>query len=672
MKQFAADTVGDMDQELASGGADPTATSMRFLDELLRQLAGRSGAGQVLVGELDSVAGCVDVQRYLQAGQPQPLTRYELRGTPCEGVFDCDLAVIAAGVAERFPDDLMLVRGGIEGYAGIRLSTGEEAARGILVLLFEQPIVDPDGVADLLERMAPRVTMELERLRYEQRLARSEQRYRSLVESAQDGVLVHRGFDLVYVNPAVARMVGYDSPSEVMALGSALALLPPEEQAKARERFEARSRSEPVERDYDMQVLHRDGHLLTVRALVSQVEWDGEPALQLAVTDVSARVEAEERAAQARRLESIGKLSGGIAHDFNNLLAVVLGNLELARAQNTHAEIQPMLEQASQAAERGAELTRRLLSFARRQPLEPVVVPLDVLLAETRSMLARTLRPDVELGIEDGAGVPVLADPTQLQAALLNLVNNAQDALPDGGRIRIRTRLWPWTQLRSRFPEMQPLDHVCIEVADDGVGMPAAVREQAFEPFFSTKEVARGSGLGLSMVHGFVRQSRGEIELDSEAGKGTRVRIYLPVASEAPVANDEQEEAKTVPGQGRILVVEDEPTVREVTVAMLRSFGYEVDAAADGAAARAAAEADPPDLLLSDVVLPGERGPAIAVDMLRRWPQLRVMFMSGYTDTDDFDDLPIAQPVRLLQKPFRRETLRRQVAEVLASGSVQA
>lgn len=657
------------DQQEAAGDGGG---SLRFLDDLLGQLAARAGAHSAFVGSLSEDGRRVVVQRLLQAGEAVDMADYVLAGTPCEEVFADELCVIAAGVAAQFPQDPLLTDADIEGYAGIRLLGEGGAAKGILVLLFQRPIGDPDGVADSLEWVAPRVTMELERLRYEQRLAQSEQRYRALVETSQDGVLVHRDFNLLYVNPAAARLVGYESSGQLMAVGSVLALLPPEERALAHERMAARQRDEQVERDYDMEVLHRDGRRITLRALVSMVEWDGEPAWQVAVTDASERVEADERAAQARRLESIGKLTGGIAHDFNNLLAVVLGNLELVDARISDPKTRDFLRQATAAAERGTALTRRLLSFARRQPLHPVAVVLADLFAETRSMLERTLRPEIELRVEQQIRVPVLADPTQLQMALLNLANNAQDAMPKAGAITLRSSLLPASTLRGRFRDVQAVDHVCIEVVDTGSGMPPDVLDRAFEPFFSTKQAVQGSGLGLSMVHGFVRQSRGHIEIDSREGEGTAIRIYLPVASVEPRDTPEPaNEGQSAQGQGRILVVEDEPSVREVTVAMLRSFGYEVFAAADGPGARDVLAGQQVDLLLSDVVLPGERGPEIAVDVLRRQPQLRVMFMSGYTDTELFQDFPDRARVRLLQKPFRRETLREQVAEIMAESAIE-
>lgn len=641
--------------------------SLRFLDDLLAQLAGRTSAQCAFVGSLSEDGRRVLMQRLLWGGEAADMDDYILAGTPCEDVFDAELCVIPEGVTARFPRDPVLTGMAIEGYAGICLMGEGGVPKGILVLLFESPMSDPDGVADSLERAAPRVTMELERLRYEQRLAQSEQRYRALVETSQDGILVHRAFDLLYVNLAAARLVGYESPDELMALGTALALLPEEERALAEERMAARQRDEHVERDYDMDVLHRDGRRITLRALVSVVEWDGEIAWQVAVNDASERVEADERAAQAKRLESIGKLTGGIAHDFNNLLAVVLGNLELVDARISDPKTRDFLGQASAAAERGAELTRRLLSFARRQPLKPVAVVLGDLLEETCRMLERTLRPQIELCLEQHTRTPVLADPTQLQMALLNLANNAQDAMAGGGRVTLRSSAISAVALRSRFRGVQAVDHVCIEVVDTGVGMSPEVVDRAFEPFFSTKEAVQGSGLGLSMVHGFVRQSRGHIEIDSREGEGTSIRIYLPAAAAEPRhALESAEAGQSQQGQGRILVVEDEPSVREVTVAMLRSFGYEVFAAADGGGAREVLAAEQVDLLLSDVVLPGERGPEIAADVLRAHPDLRVMFMSGYTDAEVFEDFPDRARVRLLQKPFRRDTLRLEVAEVMA------
>ncbi len=664
-----------VDDSSAVGGLVRAASveSLRFLDDLLLRVGAHSAADYVIVGTLTADASEVVVERMLVDGRPRPCDPYPLAGTPCEKVADGSPCVVPERVLYHYPGDEMLATLGVEGYAGIPLVGEGDAATGVMVLLFRRPIAEPDRVREVLEREAVRVAMELERIRFEQRLARSEQRYRALVETSQDGIIVHRGFNMIYVNPAAARLVGYESPEELLALGSLLKLLPTEEQERARQRQAARRRAEQVERDYDAEVLRKDGSRLKLRVLVSHVDWDGVPAYQLAVTDVSARLEVEERAQQARRLESIGKLTGGIAHDFNNLLAVVLGNLELIDDHIRDPQPRALLQQAVQAAGRGAELSRRLLSFARRQPLEPRPVSLDELFAETRTMLERILRPEVTVVFEQRNREAVLADPAQLQSALLNLARNAQDAMSGPGRITISSRRATAEEMVRRFPELPAGDHACIEVADEGSGMSEEVLDRAFEPFFSTKQAAHGSGLGLSMVHGFVRQSRGQIEILSDEGVGTRVRMFLPLAAaEMEQAAGDSSERPAAPERGRILVVEDETTVREVTVAMLRSFGYEVFAAADGSAARELLASEPVDLLLSDVVLPGERGPEIAADVVRARPDLRVMFMSGYADVDVFSDFGQRQPVRLLQKPFRRETLRTQVAEVLSGDVVDA
>ncbi len=651
----------------------PLEESFPVLDGLLKRLVKRTGADHAMVGEL---AGAdrdrIAVHRLISHGSVASVFDYALAGTPCEDVMSSGTVIVPRDVAELYPQDTILAEMKMQGYAGIPLIGEGDRPQGILVLMFEQPISSPEEVKQALEHRGVRVAMELERIRFEARLARSERRYRLLVDNARDGIVAHRDFQLLFVNPAAARLLGYGSATEAMAIGNLLELLPPHEQERVTAMNRMRDEEHPPERDYDIDALHKDGHAVRLRTLVSRLEWeDGLQATQLVVWDATARQEADAKAQQAKRLEAIGKLTGGIAHDFNNLLAVVLGNLELASDQLADSDVKELLAQSMVAAERGAELTRRLLSFARRQPLKPRSVALGKLFDETRELLQRTLSADIKLAIREDSGAPVMADPTQLQTALLNLAINSRDAMSGRGRLEINAYPVTASSMRARFADALSAAHICIEVADSGKGMSPETRERAFEPFFSTKNEGQGSGLGLSMVHGFIRQSRGQVEIESFAGAGTRVKLYLPVAQSAPTLEVVSvSEPVTSPASGRILVVEDERTVREVTVAMLRSFGYEVFAAADGAAARGVLEREAVDLLLSDVVLPGERGPEIAAEALQRQPDLRVMFMSGYAETEVFRSFGSHREVTLLQKPFRRAALRDRVAEVMAAAPV--
>jgi PAS domain S-box-containing protein len=656
------------------GDTLPGLAGGEFLERVLLHLARTTGADMAFVGEFvgDPGALVVDTVRACRDGALVANFRYPLAGTPCETVFDGGCCLYEADVAERFPADRGLVEAGWEGYAGMPLRDATGGYRGILVLLFRAPVEDPAFTLRALQAYAVRVSTEMERTRSLERLVESERRYRRLVENAGQGLFVQRAGRLLYANEPLARMFGYPSVDALMAVGDMTKCAVPEHREEVRERARARAEGRGVEDVYQADGIRADGSRFRCELTVTVIDWDGAGlATQVLVADVSARAEQDERARRARQLESLGKLTGGIAHDFNNLLAVVLGNLELLEDGLPEAD-RALVAQARLGAERAAELTRRLLAFARRQPLTPLALDLGALLEETRDLIAVSLREGVRLELEHGADRPAHADPAQLQSSLVNLALNARDAMPQGGTVTVRTRSVPADECAERF-EGHAEPAVCIEVADTGVGMAPEVVERVFEPFFTTKRKGEGTGLGLSMVHGFVRQSRGQIEVDSTPGSGTRVRLYLPVADgedeEATAAEPRSGGAPArAAGRGRALVIEDEESVREVAVAMLAGLGFEVLAAGDGPEARARLAEQRFDLVLSDVILPaGERGPAIVEAALEQQPELRVLFMSGYAEDDAFASWRERRDFVLVPKPFRLSTLREHVDAVLGT-----
>ena len=366
---------------------------------------------------------------------------------------------------------------------------------------------------------------------------------------------------------------------------------------------------------------------------------------------------AEEALRQAQKMETIGQLTGGIAHDFNNLLTVILGNLE--RVQSRTRGVQPELERMStraiEAGRRGAELTRRLLAFGRRQPLSPRAIDVDRLVEGMTILLQRSLGETIDLKVVP-SGVFAHADPGQVESALLNLALNARDAMPRGGSLTIRTgrsRLEGDDALSAEAPTGE---FVTITVTDTGEGMTRETRERAFEPFFTTKEPGQGSGLGLSMVYGFAKQSGGHVVIDSEVGCGTTVTLYLPPATGETTAAAESSAAPAEPlprGRETILAVEDDADVREYVVALLRDLGYRVLEASTARDALALLDAEkPPELLYTDVVLPGGMsGRELADEARGRFPSLRVLYTSGYTASAALADDSI------LVKPYRKEDL---------------
>ena len=395
----------------------------------------------------------------------------------------------------------------------------------------------------------------------------------------------------------------------------------------------------------------------------------------LTITDMTKRAEAEAVLRESQKMQAIGQLTGGIAHDFNNLLTVILGNLELTRFKLAgNAPLLTRIDRATWAAQRGATLTSQLLTFARKQPLAPTVVDLTATVAALIPFLHRTLGEHIAIRFVESASLwPVLADAAQLESALLNLALNARDAMENGGRLTIELANQPLdADYAQRHPDVQPGDYTMLVVSDTGDGMGPDILGRVFEPFFTTKPDGRGTGLGLPMVFGFVQQSGGHIKIYSEPGQGTVVRVYLPRATAgtlaAPQTTDKLRDAPQ--GTATVLVVEDEPAVREIAVAILRDLGYRVLEAGDAEEALRifGAHVSEIDLLLSDVVLPGEmRGGALAKRIAAVRPDIRVLFMSGYTENSIVHQGRIDDGVQLIGKPFHREQLARKVAEMLGT-----
>ncbi len=440
---------------------------------------------------------------------------------------------------------------------------------------------------------------------------------------------------------------------------------------------EALEQDGPVIREH--QALWGDG---TVRTVVSTKfpvrDSDGKlTGIGTLYTDVTEHRRAEETMRQAQKMQSIGQLTGGVAHDFNNLLAVILGNAEMLGEdmEVESEEADKSLRAIYRAVQRGKNLTMRLLAFSRRQPLSPLPVDMRELASGMTDMLRRTLGETVEIRMEAVLGDwRALADPSQLENAILNLCLNARDAMPGGGEIMIRTGT------RSVRDEVEAAkldvpvgDYVTVSVRDAGIGMPPDIAGKAVEPFFTTKDVGEGTGLGLSMVYGFVKQSAGGMAIESGEGEGTTVTLYLPRAPAAVVIEDEdkkKDEAGELPaGSGEtILVVEDDAELRRVARTMLEGLGYRVVAAEDAHDGMARIDAeDKIDLLLSDVVLPGGlSGPDLADAALARRPGLKVLFMSGYADRVTRNH-PLPPGAKLINKPFERRQLARLVHDELTS-----
>jgi len=504
---------------------------------------------------------------------------------------------------------------------------------------------------------------------YEQRLAQQA----ALLDRSQDAILVrdmeHR---IRYWNRSAERLYGYSAKE---AIGQRADLLLHEQ----REVFETAMQTVTERGEWSGEILQcrKDGTQIIVDAGWSLVsDENGQPSAILSVyTDITERIALEEQLRQSQRLESIGQLTGGVAHDFNTLLTVILGNAELLteflpQEDNLHQ----LAELTRSAALRGAELTHRLLAFARRQALEPAALDVNELVAGMEGLLQRTLPEDVEIETVLSTDLcKAYADPTQLEAVLLNLAINAKDAMPSGGRLILETaNRHLGEEYIEHNPEVVPGEYVMIAVSDNGTGMSQEIIERAFDPFFTTKEKGKGTGLGLSMAYGFAKQSGGHIKIYSEPGQGTTVRLYLPRAgSERAGPADASGDEIALSGSGRILVVEDDELVRGHAETQLRNFGYEVISASNGPEALEILRSDAAiDLLFTDVIMSGGmNGPELAIKALELRPDLKVLYTSGYTENAVIHQGRLDEGVQMVQKPYRRAELARKVQQVLAGKS---
>jgi PAS domain S-box-containing protein len=389
--------------------------------------------------------------------------------------------------------------------------------------------------------------------------------------------------------------------------------------------------------------------------------------------DITASREGERKLAESQKLEAIGKLTGGVAHDFNNMLTVITGTTEtlVSRLRN-QPDLVAVARLIDDAAERCAELVKHLLAFARKQPLRPHNVDVNKAVLDVAKLLRPTLGQQIEIGTVLGKDVrPAHIDPSQLANAVINMAINARDAMPNGGKLLLETANVELDEAYAAAnPDTQAGPYVMLAISDTGEGMKPEVRERAFEPFFTTKEVGQGSGLGLSMVYGFVKQSGGHIRIYSEEGHGTTIRLYLPPARGAVEAISAGSEAVSG-GSEVILVVEDDPMVRAFVVNQLAGLGYRTIAASDGRAAMEIVErGDPFDLLFTDVVMPGGlSGRNLADAIARLRPGTKVLYTSGYTDNAVVHHGRLDEGVLLLTKPYRKPQLAKMVRQALGSAS---
>ena len=523
---------------------------------------------------------------------------------------------------------------------------------------------------DRLARLGPAVRAALDRKRMKQQLDEREEYFRSLIEQAMDiiAVLDPEGA-LRYASPSVLPLLGY-APEDLVGL-SIFALVHPDDVDVTLRVFSEGVATGKGGRLLELRLRHKDGTFRHLEAIGRYLLDD--PLVQGVVInarDVTERRALEQRFLQAQKMEAVGRLAGGVAHDFNNLLTAILGYADLLLyGLPTLSPLRPDLEEIRRAADRAGALTRQLLAFSRKQVLEMRVLDLNELVADVDKMLRRLLGEDIDVLTKLGSALgAVRADAGQLEQVIVNLAVNARDAMPEGGKLTIETRNAELddSYVREHVP-VQPGRYVMLAVSDSGIGMSAETLSHVFEPFFTTKEPGKGTGLGLATVYGIVKQSGGHVWCYSERGAGTTFKVYLPRV-DAPL---DQISARAVSartqGSETILFVEDDAVLRELIRRQLERHGYTVLEAgtADAAAALAREHVGPIHLLLADVVLPGASGPQLADELLARRTDLKVLFMSGYTEDAIVHRGVLAPNTAFINKPFSGENLAAKVRDVL-------
>ncbi|MBZ5702908.1 MAG: PAS domain S-box protein [Acidobacteriia bacterium] len=510
-----------------------------------------------------------------------------------------------------------------------------------------------------------------ERKRAEEALRLSEANFRSVVEDAPYGIYrASMNGQLLHVNPALQTMLGYATPGELLQANLETDIYRyPEEYQRLKDLF---ARAEEL-KDVEVEWKRKEGAPITVRCSGRCLKDASGAAAHFEVfaEDVTERRVLERQLRMAQKMEAVGRLSGGIAHDFNNLLGVIIGYSQvLKRELGPGSPLYGHTEEVEKAGQRAATLTRQLLAFSRQQVLTPAVLNLNALVSDMEKMLPRLLGEDVVVttALDPGLG-RVKADQGQIEQVIMNLAVNARDAMPQGGQLKVETANAEFDETFVRqHPGAKCGQYVMLSVTDTGVGMDAETQAHIFEPFFTTKELGKGTGLGLSTVYGVVKQSGGYITVDSAPGKGAAFKVYLPhVEEQAKVEAPKSVPDRSLRGGETVLLVEDEDPLRKLVQSFLEANGYRVLPAPNGEKALEAAAQHPApiQLLLTDVVMPGMNGRVLAERLVARQPGMKVLYMSGYTDSFIAGHGVLKPGTHLLHKPFMEEALIRKIREVL-------
>jgi PAS domain S-box-containing protein len=548
----------------------------------------------------------------------------------------------------------------------------ETPANGKRVITTKRvPILDDNGAPEYLLGVIQDIT---ERKRLEETERQAKETLAAVIDASPVAIIcLAPDRTVVTWSRAAEQMFGYSAQETI---GQPYKLVPPGEEEELDKLFRRALAGETL-RDIHVHRQRKDGTIADICfSGAAMYDRDGSVrGVAYALEDITERIAKEEQFRQAQKMEAVGQLTGGIAHDFNNMLTVIVGTAEiLSELVADKPELAALAKMIDDAAERGADLTKRLLAFARKQPLQPQETDINDLVFESAKLLQPTLGENIEIETRLAEDAwPALIDPSQLSSALVNLAVNARDAMPNGGKLTLETgNVVLDEDYAQAHNDVEAGPYVMLAISDTGTGMPVEVRDKVFEPFFTTKEVGKGTGLGLSMVYGFVKQSGGHIKIYSEEGHGTAIRLYLPRAgADANQQGETSPEAALRGGTEIILLVEDDELVRRQATVQLESLGYVTLPAANAAEALALLDqGGTPDLLLTDVIMPGGmNGRQLAEEVIKRRPSIKVLYTSGYSESALAHQGRLDPGVLLLVKPYRKADLARLLHRALGKNS---
>jgi len=637
-----------------------------FFYALARFLAENLSMDFVCIDRLEGDGLIARTEAVWNDGKFEDNVTYALKDTPCGDVVGQQVCCFPDQVCQLFPNDPVLKDLRAESYVGVTLFDHTGKPIGLIAVISQKPLANRALAEAALKMVAVRAAGELER---KQADAEKEQFMTAINQVAETIMITDAEGTIQYVNPAFEMVNGYTG-EEAMGKNPRILQSGQHDNTFYQQMWNTLLRGET----WSGRIVNKkkDGTLYTEEAVISPVkDGFGKTVNYVAVKrNMTEELKREEQFRQSQKMEAIGQLAGGVAHDFNNILQAILGYSEillgrLNEGTQEHRDVAEIKKSASCAA----DLTRHLLTFSRKQPLEKKSVSLNAFIEDTQGMIKMMLEGNIIPVLDLAQDLPLVsADAGQLSQIIMNLSVNARDAMPNGGQLTFKTENIQFSpDAASAMPGAVAGDFVCLAVTDTGYGMSQQVKDHLFEPFFTTKGIGKGTGLGLSVLYGIVKQHNGWIAVDSEEGRGTTFKIYLPVFSTKACASEAQPAPKSEPKH--ILLVEDDPEIRRMVVQLLQSAEYQISEAESAEEALALFNSEPEkfDLLFSDIVMPGQNGVELADVIRQKKPALPVLLYSGYMNPRErwgnFD----SKGYRFLQKPFTITTLLMAVFEALAN-----